>query len=178
MTIFRICALPLAAVFVVSTLVAGCGGDDDGGAGGGSSSDCGTLSSPTVLELRDVTPAAGETVQNGGIVHAFTVVSAPGLFQSIALALGSEHTAGTPDPSSVQVSAQQEGQDIRYEAEPMTWATAPGRVELGIPTVYQDSEGCVYAFPSPLFSYEVEAGGGGAGGGAGGGGAGGAGGGG
>ncbi|MCC6551428.1 MAG: hypothetical protein IT372_00215 [Polyangiaceae bacterium] len=157
----------------LATLAAGCGDDGDSSSGGGGSTPgCGTTTEPTVLELRDVTPAAGSSVENDAIVQAFTVVAAPGVFQTMTFTPGDGHTAGTTDPASLQYTATPQGADIRYEITPVTWINAPSHVEIRIDNLYQDTKGCVFAFPEPLFSYDVTPAGGG-GGGAGGGGAGG-----
>jgi hypothetical protein len=65
-------------------------------------------------------------------------------------------------------SVTQSGADLRYEAGPVTWQTAPGDVYVQVPEVFETPDGCAYALPDPLFSYSVVPGGtGGAGGGGG-----------
>jgi hypothetical protein len=147
--------------------IAGCG--DDAGSGssgqGGQGGDCGTAADPRALEVRDAQPAPGSTVPGTDVVHSFTVVDAPGVFASFSFAFGAENTAGLPDPSSFQFIVTQEGADLRYVAEPVTFPMAPGHVEFSVEQVYQTADGCHHAFPDPLFSYDAEAGGtGGAGG--------------
>jgi hypothetical protein len=39
----------------------------------------------------------------------------------------------------------------------MAWTAAPGHVEMQFAGVYQDPDGCFFAFPSPLFAYEITA---------------------
>jgi hypothetical protein len=76
-----------------AALALGCGGDDTsaGSTSGGSCAD--TATTPTVLTLADVQPAAGASVPNEGIVHGFTVVQAPGLFPSFTFVFNPAHTA-------------------------------------------------------------------------------------
>jgi len=162
-------------VVALSFLAVGCGDDDaDGDDGsGGSQSSCGTAASPDVLTLTAVAPAAGATVPANGVVHTFTIVDTPGTFSQFTFAFDASHTAGTPDPPSFQLLATPEGDDLRFVANPVTWSNAPGTVHLDVQDVYEFPDGCVYAFPSPLFDYQVEPGGGGGGAGGGAGGAGG-----
>lgn len=166
----------LGFIAAAAVLAVGCGGDDDTGAGstsGGSCADAATT--PTVLQLADVQPAAGASVPNEGIVHAFTVVQAPGLFQSFTFVFNPAHTANTSDPVTMSFTVTQQGADIRYQAAPVSWAEAPSRVDLRVAERYQ-GDGACYVLPDPLFAYDVvPAGGGGGAGGAGGGGQGGSG---
>lgn len=165
--------LPSAATFAVCVLFAAGCGDDDDAADGGPASSCGTLTSPLTLELRDVAPGAGSTVGGADVVHSFTVVNSPGLFESFTFVFDSAHTAGQPSPAQFQFQVTQEGADLLYVANPVSFPTA-GHVEFSVAEVYQTAGGCHHAFPDPLFSYDVE-GGGGAGGTGGSGGAGGSG---
>lgn len=153
------CAVPLAA----------CGDDTGGtdGAGGGGASNgagggtpaCGTQSDPTVLTLRDVTPAPGTSVAGDAIVHGFTIVDAPGIVQQLTFQLAATHTAGLPVPEQLAFTITQQGADLVYTAEPVAWSTAPSHVELSLTDLFE-VDGCVFAFPAPLFSYDVEPGGG------------------
>jgi hypothetical protein len=134
--------------------------DDDGAA-----PNCGTLTNPDIVQLRDVQPASGSSVENQDIVHAFTVVNAPGLFPQFTFAQESAHTAGTASPMELTFIYSQVGTDLHYEATPVAWANAPGQVSLSVAETYQAPDGCFYAFPRPMFDYAVMEGGGGAGGG-------------
>jgi hypothetical protein len=140
---------------------------EPGGASSTSTSTCGTVGAPKLLELTDVTPAAGASVPNSGVVHAFTVVAAPGLFTSLGLQyVAPEHTAGAADPSAWKITAKASGADVRYEAGPVSFANAPGHVTIASGQKFATADGCVYALPSPLFDYDVTPatpGGGGAG---------------
>ena len=156
----------LSTLLLSSLAAAGCGDDSEGTALVGA--DCPNGGTPTVLTLRDVTPAAGETVENDDIVHAFTIVRPHGQFQDITFTIGPTHTAGNPVSADLQISVTQEGQDARYKVSPITWSTAPARVKMNIDDLYLDQNGCLFGFPKPLFSYDLtpdgEGGGGGAGG--------------
>jgi len=153
----------ISATLLLSALAAGCGDDSEPAESG----ECPTGSAPTVLELRDVTPAEGETVVNEDIIQAFTVVSPPGVFESMSFNVSAKHTAGNPDTPALQISVTQEGQDTRYQINPITWSNAPAHVQLSIGETYLDQDRCAYVFPAPVFSYDITAageGGGGAGG--------------
>jgi len=168
----RSALISLFFVTVVSAM-AGCGGGGGGaggaggGAGGGSGKTCGTISAPDLLTLADVQPAAGSTVPNQDITHAFTIVNAPALIQSITLVMpAGKHTAGNPDPTAWSFTVMPSGADARYVADPVKWTTAPGDVYVQVPERFQTPDGCVFALPDPVFSYSVVPGGaGGAGGG-------------
>jgi hypothetical protein len=119
---------------------------------------CGTEDAPETLTLKDVTPAKGSAVPDQDIVHGFTVVSAPGLFKTLNLQyLAPAHTAGEADPSAWQWTAAAQGSDVRYEALGVRWKNAPGHVSVGSSVKFKTSNGCVYALPTPLFDYDVEA---------------------
>ena len=141
----------------------GCGGDDDGG-GGGQAPSCGTAANPEAVVLTDVQPAAGSTVDNVAILHAFTVVDSPGMFETFTFELNILHTAGSPVPGSFSFTITPEGANHRYEAHPIVWASPPGNVSMIVNDVYQTPDGCAYRLPAPLFAYSVTAGGGGSGG--------------
>src|SRR5262245_44850885 len=70
---------------------------------------CGTLTNPDIVQLRDVQPAPGSSVPNQEIVHAFTVVNAPGLFNQFTFAQQSAHTAGSASPMALDFTYSQEG---------------------------------------------------------------------
>lgn len=155
----------LAVALAACLSLAACGDDSaDGGAGGGASEGagagtpgCGTASDPTLLTLRDVSPVPGSTVAGDAVVHAFTIVDAPGLIQQLTFQLPAAHTAGTPDPAQLAFTITQDGADLVYTAAPVAWSTVPAHVELSVTGAFE-ADGCVYAFPSPLFSYDVEPG--------------------
>lgn len=148
--------------------VAACSSADSTGTTSTSTKSCGTLASPEVLGIKDVVPASGSLVPNESIVHGFTVVAAPGLFQTLKLGyLAGKHTAGEADPSAWSFSATTSGKDVRYEATGVKWTKAPGHVAIGAVERFQTTDGCVYSLPEPLFEYDIEvaaAGGGGQGG--------------
>jgi hypothetical protein len=162
----------LAACLLAGVALSGCG-DDSASDGQGGGPNCGTASNPDLLQLRDVIPTPGSTVPNVDVIHSFTIVDTPGLFETFTFISAGEHTAGQPEPSPLQITIIAEGPDLRYTAAPVTYPTAPGHVEFSVAEVYQTADGCYVAFPDPLFSFDVEPGGGGAGGAGGGGGAGG-----
>jgi len=177
------CALAIALFSLVAPL-AGCGDDTGDGAGGSGTGNgtgsgtgsgdaaCGTVDNPTLLTLTNVSPPDGSVVGGDSVVHAFTIVGAPGLIQTLNFQTGATHTAGTPVPESLSFAVTQDGGDLTYTAEPVRWDTT-AHVELSVVGAFQVEGGCVFAFPAPLFDYDVEAtegsGGGGAGGGSGGG---------
>jgi hypothetical protein len=138
-------ALALRATPCVCLVLLGCSGDDGPA--------CPGISSPTILELSDVAPAPGTSVVNEAIVHAFTVTS-PIAFEDIALRLLDAHTAGaaSAEPKFMFASTTD---GTRYTADAISWETAPAHVEIEAPIVYETSEGCGYALPSPLFSYDI-----------------------
>ena len=164
-------ARPLArfafASFLALASVA-CGDDESSSTGTPPPPACGTLANPEVVTVAEVTPATGSTVPNDEIVHEVVVVNAPGLFQQFTLVLApGKHTAGGTVQSQVSISAAVEGTNVRYTVAPITWQVAPAAVHVSIQERYQAADGCVYAFPDPLFSYAIEEGGGGGGGGGG-----------
>jgi hypothetical protein len=163
-------ALLSALILSATAACGGSGSGTGGGGGGGGGKNCGTMAAPQILTLKDVQPQSGSSVPNQDVVHAFTIVDAPAQIQSLTLVMpGGKHTAGTPDPTQWSFTVTQMGTDLRYEAGPVTWATAPGNVYVQVPEKFQAQDGCVYALPDPLFSYSVVPGGtGGAGGGMGG----------
>jgi len=127
---------------------------------GCSSSDgpnCGTSSAPDVLTLSDVQPALGSSVVNSAIVQSFKIVGRH-LQLTPSFGLAATHTAGITTPNPVHWTITLAGADTQYTSEPITWATAPGHVELDPPGLLDDtSSGCILALPTPTFSYEVTA---------------------
>lgn len=148
--------------------VAACSSADSTGSPATSTKSCGTLTSPEALSVKDVVPASGSLVPNESIVHGFTVVAAPGLFQTLKLGyLAGKHTAGDADPAAWSFTATTSGRDVRYQAVGVKWAKAPGHVAIGAVERFQTTDGCVYSLPEPLFEYDIQvagAGGGGPGG--------------
>lgn len=136
-------ALPLT---VLALFAAGCAGDD--------SDACGTIDQPRPLQITDVVPIPGSTVTNSDIAHGYTITGLD-VFIDPAFAMDADHSAGLPSPAklSSEVTAIDEGV-LRYDFQPVTWTTAPGTVEVWDLAVH-DSEGCYYAFPGPVFAYEV-----------------------
>jgi len=161
----------LAAACSIALLLAGCG-DDTGGTGGGGTStgsgdaSCGTVDDPGLFTISDVSPAPGDLVAGAQVVHSFRIVDAPAIVQELAFQSTAQHTAGKATPPELSFTVTQDGADLIYTASPVDWESVPAHVELTVPTVYQVSGKCVYQFPSPLFSYDIDGGGtGGAGGG-------------
>lgn len=137
------------AVALGATL--GCSSSSDGG------SSCGTAQKPATFTLKDVSPAAGSSVPNSDIVLTFTVVGQLLSFTPPLALHPSLHTAGEPTPNPIHWSASVSGNDIIYTAEPITWATAPGHVQLIPSAPVQDPSNCVWTLPTPTFSYDVTA---------------------
>ncbi len=148
--------LGISVCVALSPLLVACGGgddDDDSSATG----NCGTAANPIILELQDVAPAAGSSVPNDAIVHRYTVVGVSATFDP-DLQVPSTHTAGQPMPSPfiIQPTVVGDGM-VTYEFEPISWTTAPSHVTIQDTSVYQTSDGCIYAFPQPIFDYDVVA---------------------
>jgi hypothetical protein len=134
---------------VIGALSWGCGSEDTG------DRQCGNAVSPEALVVLDVEPAMGSSVANAEIVHRFTVSGLNGLLQP-ALGLPPSHTAGMPAPATLTWSAAHVGTETTYTATAVAWSTAPAHVELQ-PTRNYELDGCIYALPTPLFSYDVTA---------------------
>lgn len=149
---FGFFALSLAATLVVAP---GCGDDSADGAGG-SAPTCGTTAEPELLTITERSPEAESLVANDAIVHSFRIVNAPGMIQDMQFELPAAHTAGMPIPAQLAFTVTREGSDLVYVGAPLTWTTAPGRVEMRIAGSFQTDDGCVYAFPSPLFAYDLD----------------------
>jgi hypothetical protein len=136
-----------------------CGGSDKNSEPspkmGGATADCGTVQEPLTLTLKDVTPAAGTTVTNQGIVESFTIV---GKLLAITPTFAEEptHTVGHARLSPTPWSYEPSGADMVYTSTPITWENA-GHVELGPPGLLVQSDGCVSILPTPTFSYDVTA---------------------
>ncbi|MBW2524412.1 MAG: hypothetical protein JRI23_09565, partial [Deltaproteobacteria bacterium] len=145
------------AIAVAAMVPLGCSDDEDGGSGGQGPT-CGTMDSPQTVVLADVQPAAGSSVPNQDIVHAFTVIDSPGTFESFTFVLGMLHTAGSPVSGGFQFTITQEGANHRYVAQPIAWSDAPGNVHMVVQERYEAADGCFYALPAPLFEYGVTAG--------------------
>ena len=107
-----------------------------------------------MLSLGDLKPSPGSSVPNSGIVHEFKVIGVRVLFEP-DLTLTLAHTAGAPEPAQLMVSIDPSSPDIRYTFAPLRWTNAPAQVVIDVNKLDQTEEGCTYAFPNPLFSYEV-----------------------
>jgi hypothetical protein len=134
-----------------SLLFTACGDDDARPA----ASSCGTETEPEIVVLRDVTPALQSTVSNSSIAHQFTVVGIEGIFE-IDMVLSAEHSAGAPVPEQIQITPRIAGTDVTYEFSPLEWSVVPGHVVIHDNAIYQTNSGCFYAFPKPLFEYDIE----------------------
>jgi hypothetical protein len=148
-------------LWLVPLLLFGCGSSSgpttaDDGRGHGASYACGTESEPVAFRLKDVLPVAGTTVVNKGIVQQFTLEDPPFILSTgLSFILLPKHTAGTPNPVSLQVMANTSGKDHVYSTTVDSWTTAPGHVELSDNKLRATQSDCVFVFPSPLFSYDV-----------------------
>jgi hypothetical protein len=142
----------MVGICLVSVIwTAGCGSDDKTAA----TPTCPAGPGTTVLTIADVSPATGATVQNRAIEEKFTIKNAPGMFNSFTVALLASHTAGTPLPVNGTITATRVGNDLTYSSTVDSWATAPSHVETTFSGLYKTDDQCLYAFPSPLFSYDV-----------------------
>jgi hypothetical protein len=133
-----------------------CGGGDDGDDDADPGPGCGTAAQPLMLSLGDLKPSLGSSVPNSGIVHEFKIIGLRVLFEP-DLTLTLAHTAGTPEPAQLMVSIDPSTPDVRYTFAPLRWTNAPSQVAIDVDKLYQTEDGCTYAFPNPLFSYEVTA---------------------
>ena len=130
----------------------GCGGSDDPPAE--QTPDCGTVSNPDEFVIANVEPAAGASAPNANIIHRFKIIG--DLFATtLSMALPAAHTAGLPIPNPTMWQPALESDGVMYTSTATSWTTAPGHVELQFAGAYQDPDGCFWAFPSPLFSYEI-----------------------
>jgi hypothetical protein len=141
-------------LMVCAVLMAGCGGSDDSGAGADSGT-CGTFDNPGILKLTNRSPAIGASVVNRDIVHSFTVVNAPADYYSFDLLHGEGHSAGLSTPDNPRFRTARSGNNISYQLTIDSWSSAPGHVVLSARRSFSTSQGCTWAFPSPLFSYDV-----------------------
>jgi hypothetical protein len=137
-----------------AALVGGCGDSGDGGVGADSGI-CGTASDPGVLKLADRSPALGASVVNRDIVHSFTVVNAPADYYAFDLLHGDGHSAGLSTPTDPRFRTTRSGNNISYQMTIDSWSNAPGHAVLNVRGTFETSQGCTWAFPSPLFSYDV-----------------------
>jgi len=146
---------------LLGLVAVGCGSPDSdnkqtGPKMGAATADCGTVQEPLVLTLKDVKPAAGNSVANAGIVQSFTIV---GKLLKIdpSFAYSAAHTAGGAVPSPVSWTVVGSGSDTVYTTLPMSWTKAPAHVELSPPGLLEGEDGCVSVLPTPTFSYDVTA---------------------
>ena len=145
------------AVLLAFGLAACGGGGNSPDSGASTDAYCGTSTNPGMLTLTGLSPALGSSVPNQHIVHGFTVVNAPAVFTNFTLAPGASHTAGQPTPDSLKLQMTPVGSDLVYQLTIASWAHTPGHVELVASNGYATSKGCVWEFPTPLFSYDVSA---------------------
>jgi hypothetical protein len=139
---------------VCAALVAGCGDSGDDGAGADSGI-CGTASEPGILKLTNLRPALGASVVNRDIVHSFTVVNAPADYHSFDLLHGDGHSAGLSTPDDPHFTTSRSGNNISYQMTIEGWSSAPGHAVLNARGTFQTAQGCTWAFPTPMFSYDV-----------------------
>ncbi|MCA9621124.1 MAG: hypothetical protein KC731_19015 [Myxococcales bacterium] len=159
--------LVAAALSLVAT--AACGGDESGqggGSDGGNASTssgmggmgagmtgCGTMEAPTLLDVADLSPPVGSMGPNQGIVHVFSLPTAPGQLPDVTFLFGPAHTAGDP-PDTFSFSVSQLAGVFTYTSTSVVWPQA-GHVEFGVQSPVAFGNGCFYKFPEPLFSYDV-----------------------
>jgi len=139
-----------------AALLVACGDSGDSGAGADSGI-CGTANEPGVLKLSNLLPVLGGSVVNRAIVHSFTVVNAPADFYSFDLLHGDGHSAGLSTPDSPRFKTTRSGNNISYQMTIDSWSNVPGHVVLNAAGTFQTSQGCTWAFPTPMFSYDVKA---------------------
>jgi hypothetical protein len=137
---------------LLAIVIAGCGGSDDA-----NKPSCGTADAPMAIELKDISPAAGATVPNSGIVETFTIVGRH-LQITPTFALPPAHTAGQPVPAPTQWSIAVSGADTVYTSMPLSWEKAPGHVEADSYGLLETtSDHCISALPKKIFEYDVTA---------------------
>ncbi len=161
MTTQRAQTLSLLVLSLGATLAIapGCGNDS----ADGSAPSCKPSDRPELLTITELSPGVESRVANDSIVHRFRIIDAPGVFQDFVFFMPLEHTAGIPTLAALTFTITQDGDDLVYESAPFRWTTAPGRVHMSIAGPYKADDGCFYNFPSPLFAYDVDEGGGGSG---------------
>ncbi len=138
---------------LVSLSLLGCG-DDEGSSLSSNPESCATRPDPTVLTIENLTPAIDASVPNADITHGFTVVDPPALFESFQFRAGSRHTAGSVLPDNfIEFVITPDGDKHRYEATGNSWSMI-GEVDLSLGR-YELSDGSCYAFPEPLFRYQL-----------------------
>ena len=116
---------------------------------------CGTDAAPAVFEVVDLSPPLDASVKNDAIVHAFTIADAPGTFQSFTFDYGADHDAGLPVGGSMHFTISTHVGHVDYVANPFAWSHAPASVVMSVPERYRAADGCVFAFPEPLFRYAL-----------------------
>ncbi len=116
---------------------------------------CGTHANPGILQLVDLVPPMGATVDNFAIPHGFTVVNAPAEFSNFELRFGPTHTAGSSNPPNPRFALATVGNNVVYQLTIVSWSRSPGHVELLAGAGFDTSAGCAWSFPSPLFSYDI-----------------------
>lgn len=144
---------------LLGLLAVACGSTDSKATGpkmGAATADCGTVQEPLELVLKDVKPAPGSSLPNADIVHGFTVVGKLVKLE-LAFAHAGSHTAGLPIPATTNWTYGVSGADTVYAALPMSWTSAPGHVELTLPSLLMEADGCVFSLPTPMFSYDITA---------------------
>ena len=134
---------PVLAILLVSA----CGGDQGAGS-------CAAGDDPIVLTIADPVPEPDSIVANAAIVHSFTIVDAPGIFQTFSLLAGPDHTAGVLT-STPRVLGKASDHDLHYTMDPAEWTVAPGHVQFGFAGRYEGPDGCQYEFPATVFEYDV-----------------------
>lgn len=61
----------------------------------------------------------------------------------------------TFSPTPLQFTMVVQGKDQVYSTTIDSWSTARGHVEMGVSNMLANDNGCVFLFPSPLFSYDI-----------------------
>jgi hypothetical protein len=149
-------ALQASMLYCVSAVLVACGGGGSNSADSAvDASGCGTHANPGILKLTGLTPATGTSVLNQNIVHGFVVENAPAFFTAFTLRYGDAHTAGISTPFGPTFQVTVSGSNLIYQMTIDAWSLAPGHVEIVASGSYDTLKGCTWAFPSPLFSYDV-----------------------
>jgi len=137
---------------LLSVIIAGCGASDDT-----EKPNCGTVDAPMAIELKDISPAAGASVPNSGIVETFTIVGRHLQLTTPTFALPPAHTAGQPVPATTEWSFALSGADTVYTSQPLSWEHAPAHVEMDSYGLLETSDHCISALPKKIFEYDVTA---------------------
>jgi len=144
-------------------MVVGCGSTDGSAKGtpgpnmGPATAECGSVSQPHEFEITNLTPALGSSVPNVNIVQTFTIANKLIQVPANGFARPAAHTAGASIPAITTWTFGPSGADTVYTSAPLSWTTAPGHVQIDPAGLIVTTDGCVFALPNPLFSYDITA---------------------